>query len=182
MTTYDYSSKINIHQTMKTALSEPEAAIDSMQYQHIMGYYATGIAIITTLHQQQSIGFTVDSFCSVSSEPALISFCTDSHASVRSLLDETTNFCVNILSDKQKAIFPVFAKAGGTRFHATEYYRTTSNIPVLAGALAWLECSVLAIHPAGNRNLILGRVHNMKIISDDKPLIYYKGHFGTFTH
>lgn len=178
MTIFEYPTSIEVHQPIISDLIQQE--VDASHYQNIMGYFATGVAVVTTNHHGQPIGFTTHSFCSVSAEPALISFCAGDTATIWPLIESASTFCVNILSEKQKRISTIFSRKGGVRFQTTEYSQASSGVPILPGCLAWIECSSVALYPAGNQLIVLGRVHHMGRQADGKPLVTYKGTFGSF--
>ncbi|GHO89099.1 flavin reductase family protein [Dictyobacter formicarum] len=174
----DYAKSIEVYPLAAPFFLAP--TIDSTDYQHIMGYFATGVAVITTLHHSQPIGFTAHTFSAISRDPALISCCAGDGATIWPLIEAASTFCVNILSEKQQNISHIFSRAGGVRFQTTEYSRATSGTPILPGGLAWIECSVAALYPAGDQLIVLGRVHQMETLQEGKPLVAYRGQFGTF--
>jgi 3-hydroxy-9,10-secoandrosta-1,3,5(10)-triene-9,17-dione monooxygenase reductase component len=178
MTIFDYRTSIEVHQPIIPDFTMQE--IDASHYQNIMGYFAAGVAVITANYHGQPIGFTTHSFCSVSAEPALISFCASDTATIWPLIETASTFCVNILSEKQKSISTIFSRKGGVRFQTTEYSQATSGVPILPGGLVWIECSSVALYPAGNQLIVLGRVHHMGRQADGKPLVTYNGSFGSF--
>lgn len=154
--------------------------VETSYYRRILGHFATGVTVITSIDHGQPIGFTVTSFSSVSLEPALISFCAGNSLTTWPRIEEAGIFCVNILSDKQKEVYGVFSREGGAHFQATEYHQSASGVPILANVLVWIECSVVAIYSAGDHVIVLGRVHDMEAVKEGKPLILYKGTLGTF--
>ncbi|GCE17462.1 flavin reductase family protein [Dictyobacter kobayashii] len=174
----DYQQSIEVHPLAVPYFLTP--AIDSTRYHHIMGYFATGVAVITTTHHGKPIGFTAHSFSAISHDPALISFCAGDSATIWPLIEAASTFCVNILSETQQNISNVFSRPGGVRFQTSEYSRANSGAPILPGGLAWIECSAVALYPAGDQLIVLGRVHNMETLKDGKPLVAYRGTFGTF--
>ncbi|GCF08265.1 flavin reductase family protein [Dictyobacter arantiisoli] len=178
MTVFDYPPSIEIRQATTPYFIAPP--IDTTRYHNIMGHFATGVAVITTSHRGKPIGFTAHSFCSISAEPALISFCAKDTATIWPLIEAAGTFCVNILSEKQKNMSEVFSRQGGVRFQTTEYSQATSGAPILPGGLAWIECNTVAFYPAGDQLIVLGRVHSMEMQSTGKPLVAYRGTYGTF--
>ncbi len=147
---------------------------------HLAGYFATGIAVITTLDLGRPIGFTINSLNTVSFTPPTISFCVTNLAANRALIESMETFCVNLLSEEQKDICDVFARRGGTRFQTSEHQQTRSGLPILAGILSWIECKTITIFPAGEYGIVLGQALDMATIGQGKPLVFYQGRFGTF--
>src|SRR5215471_14502627 len=99
---------------------------EATHYRHVLGYFATGVTVITSRYRGKPVGFTANSFCSVSLEPRLVSFCVGNSSSAWPLIKAAGNFCVNILSEDQKDICAVFTKKGVDRFSKTSYTLSTS--------------------------------------------------------
>jgi flavin reductase (DIM6/NTAB) family NADH-FMN oxidoreductase RutF len=51
---------------------------------------------------------------------------------------------------------------------------------VLDDVLAWVDCSVLGTHEAGDHLIVVGRVLDLGVEQEGKPLLFYRGGFGTF--
>lgn len=154
--------------------------IEAAHYRRVLGHFATGVTVITASYRGKPIGFTANSFCSVSLEPALVSFCADNSSSTWSIIEAAGAFCVNILSEEQKDICSLFAKKGADRFLTTNYHLSASGAPIISGILAWIDCSIVAALPAGDHVIVLGQVRDMEIVSKGNPLVFCKGKFGTF--
>lgn len=157
-------------------LPYPQAA----HYRHVLGYFATGVTVITSSYRGQPVGFTANSFCSVSLEPGLVSFCVSNSSSAWPLIKAAGNFCVNILSEDQKDLCAVFASKGVDRFSKLHYSLSPSGAPIIDGVLAWVDCSIVAALPAGDHFIVLGQVHALDQASAGNPLVFCKGKFGTF--
>ena len=46
--------------------------------------------------------------------------------------------------------------------------------------LAWVDCSVLDAIEAGDHLIVVGRVLDLGVEQEGKPLLFYRGGFGTF--
>lgn len=149
-------------------------------YRYVLSHFATGVTVITSLYRGQPAGFTANSFCSVSLEPMLVSFCVSNSSAAWPLIEAAGIFCVNILSEEQKDICTLFARKGTDRFSGTRYRLSASGTPIIDGVLAWIECSITTVLPAGDHMIVLGLVHNLEH-AEGNPLIWSKGKFGTFT-
>jgi 3-hydroxy-9,10-secoandrosta-1,3,5(10)-triene-9,17-dione monooxygenase reductase component len=181
MAVFDYSPLMEMQQIPIPSVSHfTEPSLDIEQYHSMLSLFVTGVSVITLLHHGQPIGFTASSFNSISTEPAFISFCSNDTEMILPLINTTKTFCVNILSDQQQHVYKIFSRRGGARFQTTEIQQAASGVPTLHGVLAWIECSVAAIHPIGQQLIVLGQVRTAKTIAEGKPLIFYKGMLGTF--
>ena len=68
-------------------------------------------------------------------------------------------FCVNILGAGQGDLCRAFAVSGADKFAGVEYDAApATGSPRLAGAPAWIDCVVHAVHTGGDHLIVVGRV------------------------
>lgn len=123
-------------------------------------------------------GLTVAWFTRVSWEPEMVLISVASTHYSRELLDKSKMFNVCIMGTKAKDTIIYFGSVSGrkeNKFEKTKYSLTENNLPVIEGTIAYLECEKIKEVEVGDHILYIGLVKNEKVISDDKPLIYYKG-------
>ncbi|MEO6528590.1 MAG: flavin reductase family protein [Gemmatimonadaceae bacterium] len=150
--------------------------IDPDSYRSVLGRFASGITVVTTLDAEGSdVGMTVSAFCSVSLDPPLIQVCVDRAASIHDVLSRSAAFGVSILAAEQEALSRRFATAESTRrFDGVGYRRGESGVVLLDDALAHLECKLVAHHEAGDHTMFIGEVESASARSS-RPLLYYRG-------
>jgi len=150
--------------------------IDPDTFRSVLGRFASGITVVTTLDADgHDVGMTVSAFCSVSLSPPMIQVCVDRAASLFAALEKSTQFGVNILAADQEALSRRFATADSTRrFDGIGYERGESGVVLLDDALAHLECRVVARHEAGDHTMFVGQVESAHA-RNARPLLYYRG-------
>ncbi|MFF3569279.1 flavin reductase family protein [Nocardia jiangxiensis] len=141
----------------------------------ICGRWATGVAIVTgTDTDGTPLGLAVNSFTSLSLDPPLILFCPAHSSSTWPRIRKTSQFAVNVLSDRQAHLVRAFARSGGDKFAGVEVVPTPDGLPAFAGAAARLVCRVDDIHPGGDHEIVVGRVLRTEQ-SDAEPLLFHRG-------
>lgn len=152
------------------------------QLRVVMGQYPTGVSIITALSPAgDPLGMVVGTFSRVSSEPPLISFMPKRTSATWQLLQESGDrFCVNILSEHQEKVCQRIASRRENRFEGISYSLSDGGLPIIHGALAYIECTTDQIVPAGDHDIVLGRVESMQAMSAAYPLIFFRGGYGCF--
>ncbi len=147
-----------------------------------MGHFATGVAVVTGRRQDGTpCGLTVNAFCSVSHDPTLVLVCIEHAALSHACILEAGIFVVNVL-DQQKgeSLARRFSTWGvDDKFRGVAYREEWSGAPVLADALAWLDCRVSDTFSGGDHTIVVGEV----IAADARegtPLVYYRGGYGRF--
>jgi flavin reductase (DIM6/NTAB) family NADH-FMN oxidoreductase RutF len=150
--------------------------LDPDFYRSVLGRYASGITVITSLDTEgHDVGMTVSAFCSVSLDPSLIQVCVDRAASMFDALQTAERFGVNVLAAEQEALSRRFAAVESShRFDGIGYARGESGVVLLDDALAHLECRVMARHEAGDHMLFIAEVERASA-RDARPLLYYRG-------
>ena len=70
----------------------------------------------------------------------------------------------------------------GSRTSSTgvDFRVADSGSPVLAGAVAWIDCDIEFVHEAGDHFIVLGRVRALDIEDPSLPLLFFQGGYGRF--
>jgi flavin reductase (DIM6/NTAB) family NADH-FMN oxidoreductase RutF len=155
-------------------------SIDEARFRQVLGRFATGVTVVTGLVGSEPVGLAVNSFTSVSLEPALVAFCVARRSRTWPGLRSVGTFCVNILADDQEALSRAFAGRPPDRFLGVGWRPGRSGAPILAGVLAWIECTVEAEHEAGDHVIVVGRVQDLDVGHEGRPLVFYRGGYGRF--
>lgn len=156
------------------------AQFDSPHFRRVMGHLPTGVSIVTGHGDEGPSGLAVGSFMSVSLEPALVAFCPALASTSWPPIRATGRFCVNVLSEHQAELARRFAVSGGDKFTGLEWRHGPSGSPILAGAVAWIDCRVASEQRAGDHWLVLGEVLELDIEGGHEPLIFHRGAFDRF--
>lgn len=152
------------------------ADIDTALFRQLLGHFATGVTVITARDQAgHPTGMTANSLSSVSLVPPLISICVDHLADTHRVLAAGGPFVINLLAAGQEGLSRRFAgKQTPDRFEGVGYRLTASQLPVLDGVLAHIECEFFSTHELGDHTLFVGRVTGGSA-SEGRPLLYYRG-------
>ncbi len=138
-----------------------------------MRRFATGVAVVTTVHEGRIHGFTANAFASVSAEPPTVLICVNLGATAHPLISASQRFCVNILALDQRGLAERFA--GGEprqRFEGVAYHLGPSGSPVLEGTLAHVDCTLAEELTASTHTIFLGAV--LEVASrEGAPLGYF---------
>jgi flavin reductase (DIM6/NTAB) family NADH-FMN oxidoreductase RutF len=150
-------------------------AVSKEEFRAAMGRFASGVTVVTTKGEDdRACGMTVSAFSSVSLEPPLILVCIDKRASIHGYFKEGSHFAVNFLGEEQEVISRRFASKEEDRFSGVGYKDGITGVPLLDGAIATLECSVMHEYPGGDHTIIVGEVIHAQV-TDGRPLAYFRG-------
>lgn len=176
------------------AVGEDERApLDPAEFRRVLGNFATGVTVITAppaADDQGDIaaphgpaGFACQSFASLSLDPPLVSFMVARTSTTWPRIARAGVFCVNVLGAGQGELCRGFAVSGADKFAGVAHDAApVSGSPRLAGAAAWIDCTIQAVHTGGDHLIVVGRVDALGTADDDvEPLLFHKGAFGRFT-
>jgi flavin reductase (DIM6/NTAB) family NADH-FMN oxidoreductase RutF len=149
-----------------------------------MACFATGVTVITANHAGQDFGMTCNSFNTVSLEPAMVLWSIRQNSHSRAHFEAAGGYTVNILSHAQHLVQDLamrFTKGSqAERFAGLDLARLPSGRPQIVGSTAWFDCELERIIPAGDHDIMLGRVvsFGMSDNSSTEPLVYAQRRFG----
>jgi len=150
--------------------------ITSEQYRSALRNFPAGVTIVTLKSGDVVHGLTVSAFASVSPEPPLVAVVIDRRHKASEWLERPgTVFAVNILAEDQMELSNRFAWVKDEdRFDEGDWVEAATGAPVLADALAWLDCRIHSQLPAGDHTIYVGEVVASGTPRDgEDPLIYW---------
>ena len=158
---------------------EERVAINPAEYRQLLGRFATGVTVITTLDgRRQPAGMTASALSAASLEPPLLLVCVSRTTDFQDVLRAADRFAVNVLASDQDELSRRFATDGIERFAGVRYTAGPAGVPLLEGVTAHIFCERGAIQEAGDHSLFLGRVIGGQVF-DRAPLLHYGGHYTT---
>lgn len=155
-------------------------AIDKRLFRDALGHYASGITVIGGIVDDKPVGFTCQSFYSVSMTPPLVSFSVKLDSKSWPLIRGTGRFSVNILSHTQRPVSDAFASSVADRWAGIKWVKTRGGNPVIEDSLLWLDCDIQDEYEAGDHRIVVGRLKEISALdlTDEKrPLLYFKGRY-----
>lgn len=135
------------------------SAIDPQALRRAFGAFMTGVTVVTSRDKDgQPLGFTANSFTSVSLDPPLVLVCLANTSTNWRAFTEGSGFAVNVLSESQKDISNIFARPSDNRFEHVAWHKGPHGAPVLEGVSAWFDCSMHKVVPAGDHAIMIVEV------------------------
>ena len=161
---------------------DPESAARARKFRDVLGLFASGVTVVTSLSDGEPVGMTCQSFSSVSLEPPLVMFCPARTSRAWPAMQRAGFFCVNFLAEDQAEISQAMATKGTDKYDGIAWRPATTGAPLLDGVIGFVDCTVHSVHEAGDHYVVLGRVRELGFgEADRKPLLYYRGGYDTVT-
>jgi flavin reductase (DIM6/NTAB) family NADH-FMN oxidoreductase RutF len=142
------------------------------------GCFTTGVTVVTTRAADgRPVGFTANSFASVSLDPPLALTSIDFKSNSLPHLEASKVFAVNVLHVDQQEIARKFTAKTGDRFEGVETELWDLGVPILKGCMANFELETHHAFDAGDHRVILGRILKVRYDPDHEPLVFLRGQY-----
>lgn len=152
-------------------------AVENEVYRDVIGRFASGVTVITTVTRGVDHGTTASAVSSLSIEPPMLLICLNKTSDTQAAIMQSGVFGVNILAEHQGEVAYQFAKKGQDKFDGVAVQRGGTGVPLVRDALAHLECEVEETVTGGTHTVFLARVREAAG-SEGAPLTYFRGRFG----
>lgn len=143
----------------------------------VLGTFVTGVTVVTGLDGEQPVGFACQAFASVSLAPPLVMFCAGHESRSWPRIRAAGRFSVSILAEDQRDLIDRFGSRRGHKFEGLDWQVSPWGTPVFDGVIARVHADIEAVHPAGDHDLVLGRVRGLASLRSDRPMVFYRGQF-----
>jgi flavin reductase (DIM6/NTAB) family NADH-FMN oxidoreductase RutF len=150
--------------------------VSSEEFRDALRFFPSGVTLVTVKAGAERHGLTVSAFASVSPEPPLLAVMIDHRHRAHGLLEsENAVFAVNILGQDQRELSNRFAWVKDEdRFAVGRWSSAVTGAPVLADALAWLDCTIVGRTTAGSHTIYIGQVEASGVPRGEGfPLVYW---------
>ena len=160
-------------------MSKMDVVNNIRELRDAFGSFMTGVTVVTTSKQDGiPLGFTANSFASVSLDPALLLVSIAKTSSNYDHFAQASHFAINILAEEQKDISNTFARPSDDRFANLAWSMSPNQNPLIDQVSAWFDCTTHQIVDAGDHAILIGKVENFAS-AGFAGLGYYRG--GYFT-
>jgi flavin reductase (DIM6/NTAB) family NADH-FMN oxidoreductase RutF len=154
---------------------------DARQFRDALAQFATGVTIICArAGDGRYVGFTANSFNSVSLDPPLVLWSLARRSASLVAFEGADRYAVNVLGAAQTDLARRFSRPHADRFAGVPFRLGWADAPLIEGCVAWFECRHYARHRAGDHLVFVGEVATCERASG-QGLVFHHGHFGTTT-
>lgn len=150
--------------------------VDPQTLRVTMRKWSTGVTIVTTALGDTRAGMTVSSFTSVSLEPPTVLVCLNKGTFTHEMVGRSGVFAISMLGTGQAWLSQRFAGFDPNvtdRFAGLDLATAETGSPLIPGAIAWLDCVVIAAHDSNTHTIYVGEVVHAASEPDRSPLVYH---------
>ncbi|MBI3972962.1 MAG: flavin reductase family protein [Chloroflexi bacterium] len=152
-------------------------ALDAKAKETALRQFTTGLYVVGSKGHGDAInGMTANWVAQVSFHPPLVAVAVEQDAHTCRLIDEGRVFSVNVIRADEAAEdivgkFVKPARRAGNKLEDEEFTTGETGAPLLARALSWVECRVVAQHQTGDHILYVGEVVGADVNREGEPLV-----------
>ena len=156
----------------------PARIVDPDVLRDVLGHFASGVTVVTAVTAEGPVGFTCQSFSSLSLDPPLVVFAPARTSRTWARLREMGRFCVNVLAEGQDDVSQIFSRSAPDKFAGVPWTPSVHGSPVLAGIVAWIDGELWAEYDGGDHTIVVARVLDLGEHPDRRPLLFHRGAYG----
>jgi len=137
---------------------------------------STGVYVIGVCDGERTNAFTASSVTPVSYKPLVVALAVGVDHASRPIIRAGKAFTINVLKRDQLELarhFGTICGRQGNKLAGIHWRPGLSGAPILVDTLAYIECELATVVPAGDHELVLGKVVDGAVLArDEQPLLY----------
>ncbi len=165
-------------------MNQPEnpSEFDPTAYRRALGGFGTGVALIA-VHDANGAahGMVVNSLTSVSLHPPILLWCLAQASRAFEVFTNAATFSVNILRSDDHDVAHRFSRTGDRIIPADQICTMETGAPVLAAAVASLDCRLRLRQPMGDHEVMYGDVIAYRADPGVDALGFFRGKYVKLT-
>jgi len=165
-------------------MSEPEtpSSFDPKAYRSALGGFGTGVALVAAHDAEgRAHGMIINSLTSVSLDPPIMLWCLANSSNAFGVFTNCPAFSINILRSDDHGVAHRFSRRGDRIIPSEQVCTMETGAPVLAEAVASLDCRMRLRQPMGDHEVIYGDVVAYRADPGVDALGFFRGRFVTLS-
>jgi flavin reductase (DIM6/NTAB) family NADH-FMN oxidoreductase RutF len=157
------------------------APFGERDFRDALAQFATGVTVICAPGPPgRYVGFTANSFNSVSLAPPLVLWSLRRRAADLAYFERAERYTINVLAHDQVELARRFSRPHADHFGGVAYRLGAGGAPLIEGCVATFECRHHDRHLAGDHVLFIGAVETCSR-TKGRGLVFHHGRYAT-TH
>lgn len=163
---------------MSIETTPPEAAL-SLRLRRAFSSFPTGVVAVCALRDGDDtpVGMAMNSFTSISLDPALVAISVANTSRTWPKLTEATSVGVSVLGHGQEQASRSLSAREGDRFENIDWVADASGAVHLEGAALWLTCHYHHMVEAGDHTIALLGIDGLQHFDDVEPLVFHQSRY-----
>ncbi|MDQ6522450.1 flavin reductase family protein [Nocardioides sp. LHD-245] len=164
-------------QDVRSGRAPGRGAPDPETYKDVLGRFCTGLTVVTSLHDEEPVGFTCQAFSALSLDPPEVLISVQRTSTTWPRIRQYGRFGVGVLAAGQDELARALARSGTDKLRDVAWRPSSTGLPRPEGLLAWIECELVREVDAGDHLLAIAAVSTLEAGPATTPLLYFRGDF-----
>lgn len=156
------------------------STLTTARFKEVLGHFATGVTVVAATVESRPVGFTCQSFAALSLEPLLVTFAARRASNSWPQIRDAGTVAISVLADDQEAVARAMASSTTDKFSDVAHHSLANGAPGISGALAHIEGTIASVAPHGDHDIVVVDVTGLECAAG-RPLLYFRGGFGSFS-
>jgi len=130
--------------------------------QTVFRHFTYGLYALTVKREGDEHGVTANWVSQASFDPPMVVVAVESTSKMIEMIRDARHFAISVFHEGQRELADKLGRGSAGASPRLKGIKTKpgpiSGVPVLAEALGWVECRVVATLPSGDHTLVLGEV------------------------
>lgn len=140
-----------------------------------LGKIPSGVGVLTARHGNEESAMLASWFQQAAFDPPMITVAVNRKRPIGAIIAASKTFSLSLFHTNQKDLFAHFAKGfqpGEDPFEGIKVARKKTKNPILADAMAYLECELVGVTDAGDHSIYLGRIIDGGLLNDSHSMVH----------
>jgi flavin reductase (DIM6/NTAB) family NADH-FMN oxidoreductase RutF len=165
----------------RKALPQQAVDLNADLFRVAMRNLAGGVSVVTAGRGEARTGLTATSVTSLSVDPPSLLVCIKRTSPTLATIAAELAFGVSVLSDSHTGLAERFSGRGGVlgaaRYSGASWLTLATGAPLLADALAAIDCTLDGFIDWHSHVVVIGRVCAIRLGCGNRPLVYWRGNY-----
>lgn len=139
--------------------------------------YPTGVVALAARIDGAPVGMAVNSFTSISLEPALVAVSVARTSRTWPLLSAAPELGMSVLAAGHEQLSRRLAAREGDRFGDHRWHASAGDAVLLEGAALWLTCRPHSRFDGGDHEIALYEIIDVTLFDDVEPLVFHQSRY-----
>jgi flavin reductase (DIM6/NTAB) family NADH-FMN oxidoreductase RutF len=142
-----------------------------------LGRIPSGLFIVTTLSDDRPVGFLGSFVMQMGFEPPTLCVAVARDRTQLADIRRAGRFALSILDPRSRGLMSPFLRRlsdGESAFDGVALFRAASGSPVLAEALAWVDCRITGEFATGDHVAVFGEVLEGAVLREGEPCTHLR--------
>lgn len=139
--------------------------------------YPTGVVALAAHVDDRAVGMAVNSFTSISLEPALVAVSAARSSKTWPVLRAAPELGMSVLAAHHEPLSRSLASREGDRFGAHGWHRTEGGAVLIADAALWLTCRLHRTFDGGDHEIALYEIADISVFDTVEPLVFQQSRY-----